>query len=459
MTGMIRSLIFIAFGLVLAGCGTNGTVTERDEFADAVEVLAAEDRVVPDPEFASQLISLPPPLENPAWPQTGGDADHTLVHLAVGEDLERIWRKRVISKKAKGAPITAPPIVGPDRLYMIDAVAAVHAVDAETGEELWETVLTPDVSDPKVRFYNVFARIDPKDIGFGGGAALDGGRLFVTSGFGFMAALDAASGELLWQVETPGPMRNPPTTAEGLVIAVSFSNQVLALDQETGEERWTFESFEESARFLASAAPAVLDESVIVPFSSGEVTSLNVLTGRVQWQAVIARTSRLNALSTLGDIAGSPVADRGAVFTASQSGQMAGIDLRTGAVAWEQPVGGNHTPWVSGETIFVLSNRGSLTALNRVDGRVRWTTALPSWKNPKKRKDRINWAGPVLAGGYLYLTGTNKEMIAVSPQDGDVVKRYKLKAPATQPPVVSEQTLYVMTEDGFVEAFRGTPIN
>lgn len=197
-------------------------------------------------------------------------------------------------------------------------------------------------------------------------------------------------------------------------------------------------------------------ESVIVPFSSGEVASLNLPNGRVNWQAVISRTSRLNALSVLGDIAGSPVADRGAVFSVSQSGQMVGIDLRTGAVAWEQPVGGNSTPWVAGETIFVLSNRGSLAALNRTDGRVRWVVDLPMWRNERRQKGRTIWAGPVLASGLLYLSGTGGEMIAVSPQDGEIVNRIKLKDKATQPPIVAAGTLYVMTDDGTVTAYRAS---
>ena len=451
---LIRSALVLFLLTALAACGRYTGDDDADDFSDAVAILDPADQVLPDAELSSQPVDLPDPTFNPSWTQMGGNAGHAPGHLIGPTALESAWRVRGVSKKAKGALITAPPVVDTERLYTIDAVAVVQAFDVADGELVWKAELTPDVSDPNVRAINIFARVDPKNLGFGGGAAVAGDRLFVTSGFGFIAALNTSTGELLWKVDTEAPMRNPPTVANGVLIAVSISNQVLALDAATGEEIWTYESFEEAARVIAASAPAVQGESVVVPFSSGEVASLNLPNGRLNWQAVVSRTSRLNALSVLGDIAGSPVADRGAVFTVSQSGQMVGIDLRTGAVAWEQPVGGNSTPWVAGENIFVLSNSGALVALNRTDGRVRWVVDLPMWRNEKKEKGRTIWSGPVLASGRLYLTGTGGRMIAVSPQNGEVLEEYKLRDKATQPPIVAAGTLYVMTENGVIEAFR-----
>ncbi|MEM6914721.1 MAG: PQQ-binding-like beta-propeller repeat protein [Pseudomonadota bacterium] len=336
-------------------------------------------------------------------------------------------------------------------------MANVRAFDAVTGKRVWSSKLIPDIRERRRRRYNIFARSNPGYLGFGGGAAVEGNILFVTSGFGFIAALNIDDGEVLWKVEAPGPLRNPPSLGEGLVIAVTISNEVVALEQGTGTLVWSFESFEEPARFLASAAPAVGPDGVIIPFSSGEVSSLASNNGRIQWTAVISRTSRLNALSTLGDVAGSPVVDRGAVFAVTQSGQMTGIDARTGTVVWEQPVGGYHTPWLAGETLFVASNRNILTAVNRVDGRIRWTVQLDVYKNDNNRKERIVWAGPVLAGSHLYLTSTIGDMIAVDPATGEIVDDYRLKDGATLPPIVAGGMLYVLTEEGHIEAFDQLP--
>lgn len=447
--------ILLAAAFVLVACA--GTDKDLAELEGSEPVLSLEEQVIIDPELNAQQLILPPASINSAWAQTAGEADHSFQHVAAPADLKRDWRVKASSRKAKDAPITSAPVASNGRIFLIDSVAEVRAFDVETGKRIWSTKLTPDLREKRRRRYNIFARTNAGYLGFGGGAAIEGNMLFVTSGFGFVAALDADDGEVIWKAEAPGPLRNPPTVGDGLVIAVTISNEVVALEQGTGTEVWTYESFEEPARFLASAAPAISDGSVIVPFSSGEVTSLASNTGRIQWSAVISRTSRLNALSTLGDVAGSPVVDRGAVFSVTQSGQMTGIDARTGTVAWEQPVGGYHTPWLAGETLFVVSNRNLLTAVNRIDGRIRWTTQLDQYEKEKDRSNRIVWAGPVLAGGNLYLTSTTGQMIAVDPIFGDVVDRYRLKDGSTLPPIVTDERLFVLTEGGHIEAYIQLP--
>ncbi|MEO1041074.1 MAG: PQQ-binding-like beta-propeller repeat protein [Pseudomonadota bacterium] len=448
-------VIAVALALVLAACSN----TDKDlaELEGSEPVLLLEEQIIVDPSLEEEPFVLPPALANDQWAQTLGEANHALHHVEAPADLKRAWRIKASSRKAQDAPITSPPVVSDGKIFLIDSVANVRAFDAVSGKRMWSTKLTPDIRERRRRRYNIFARSNPGYLGFGGGAAVEGNIIFVTSGFGFVAALNIDDGEVLWKVEAPGPLRNPPSLGEGLVIAVTISNEVIALEQGTGNIVWTFESFEEPARFLASAAPAVSADGVIVPFSSGEVTSLASNNGRIQWTAVISRTSRLNALSTLGDVAGSPVVDRGAVFAVTQSGQMTGIDARTGTVVWEQPVGGYHTPWLAGETLFVASNRNILTAVNRIDGRVRWTVQLDVYKNDNNRKERIVWAGPVLAGSHLYLTSTIGDMIAVDPATGEIVDEYRLKDGATLPPVVAGGMLYVLTEQGHIEAFHQLP--
>jgi outer membrane protein assembly factor BamB len=458
---MRKAHLLFAATLLIGGCSIfrGDGKADEDPYVNAEAVLNTEDVILADPVLAGQAIIVPPPFNYGDWRQAGGEPDHALHHVSLPGELERLWRTKAISKKAKDAPVTSPPVVDDRYAYLIDAVGRIAAFDLQTGDEVWSRSLAPQMDSNKRSRFVFWDRTQLADLGFGGGAAVVDGSLYVTSGFGFVAALDAATGELQWQTEAPGPVRNPPTVAEGLVFAVTISNEVIALEAETGEEVWSYQSFEESARVLASAAPAVAGESVIVPFSSGEVISFDAATGRVQWQAVISRTSRLDALSTLGDISGSPVVDRGAVFAVSQSGQMAGIDFRTGAVAWEAPVGGFHTPWLAGETLFSISNRGELSAVNRADGKIRWNTPLPTYKNPKKRKNRIIWAGPVLAGGKLLVTSTEGEMLALSPQDGEVIERIRLSAGTTLPPVVADDVAYVLNEKGQIEAYGPSTAN
>jgi outer membrane protein assembly factor BamB len=461
---LLRTSVLGALALSLAACaslpfGLGGNddaveVAEGEEAEDRIAVLATGSALEPDIRFIGQSVIVPPAYSNAEWSQPGGEADHTMHNLSGPDDFALAWRTSIGPGGTSRSPLTAPPVVGGGRVFALDNEAHVTAFDEATGEILWEAGTTPDVSEEGRKFWQLTGKTQAKELGFGGGVALDGGRVFEATGFGTAAAFDAETGEVLWRVDLPAPVRNPPTAAGGKLFALTISNQLIALDQTTGETVWTYESFEEAARLLSSASPAVAGGTVVAPFSSGEVVALDAGTGRLLWSATVSRSSRMNAMADLNDIAGSPVLDRGAVFAVSHSGQISAIDLRTGREVWEVPVGGLNTPWVAGDTLFVVSNEGRLVALHREDGAVVWVRELDGYENMKKRKKPITWAGPIMVGGNLVLTSTAGGLLLVSPQDGSTVASVEAKAGGAIPPVVANGTVFTIDAEGRLSAYR-----
>ncbi|MGV6801867.1 MAG: outer membrane protein assembly factor BamB family protein [bacterium] len=453
--------------LVLGACSSNPLSPVMERFQDndkkehnvaaedqRVPVLALENELVPDPELANKPFNMPPAYINASWPQPGGEADHALHHLQAPLALRRQWSLKTGASSKKRSPVLAPPVIADNRLFVANAQAEILAVDAASGRKIWKARMTPDVSEHH-KFYQVWQRNKPEEIGFGGGVAYDGGRVFVTSGFGFIAALDAETGNLLWKSKTNAPVRNAPTAANGLVFAVTNTNEIVAFDQESGEEQWQYQSFEEQARFLSSTSPAVSEEVVVVPFSSGEVTALNIKNGRQLWSETIGRSSRINALSDLNDISGSPVIDRGIVYAVSHAGQMAAIEMRTGKVLWDQPISGLQTPWVVGDNVFVVSIENQLLSLDRETGKIIWVAQLPKYKNEKKKKKRILWTGPIMVGNNLMLTSSTGIIALISPETGEVSRSVRFdKDGSFIHPVVANEKVYILSRNGRLAAYN-----
>lgn len=463
-------LLIIAFLLSFTGAcssGPIGAVTgifgdgddddEEEENApeedDRISILALDEQLRADPRYSGVSIELPPSYVNASWPQPGGEADHTLHHIAATLDFEVEWRADVGKASAARARLTAPPIVVSDRVFVIDAETTVSSFNAETGELIWETALAPEI-DERFRIRDLLRGPKASQIGFGGGVAFDQGRIFVTSGFGFVAALDAITGEEQWRFETEAPVRTPPTAYRGRVYLSTNTNEFIALEQDTGEKAWTFQSFEESARFLSSSSPAAAGDLVVAPFSSGELVAFLADNGRAVWNETLTRQARLTALSSLNDIAGSPVIDRGLVFVVSHGGRLAAIDIRSGEPVWEAPIASLQMPWVAGDFIFLVSVEGELACISRNDGAIIWVTQLTRFKNEKKKKGRITWAGPVLAGDHLILVSSDKEIVKISPQSGEVVATDKIPEGSVIAPVVANEKVFVLTENGKLLAMR-----
>jgi outer membrane protein assembly factor BamB len=149
-----------------------------------------------------------------------------------------------------------------------------------------------------------------------------------------------------------------------------------------------------------------------------------------------------------------PVIDRGQVVALGQGGRMVGLELITGQRQWELNLAGISTPWVVGDWAFVVTDDARLIAVNRGSGKVRWITQLPGFRNVKKKAGPIFYRGPVLAGGRLILVSSEGALINVDPNNGGFQSQTSIRAPVTLSPVVANQTLYILDQNGRLHAFR-----
>src|SRR4051794_36961924 len=130
----IRTAVLIAAALAASGCG----VLKKGKAATPVlgqriAVLTSEGDVAIDPATAALPMTLPDPVVNDSWTQSGGSASKSLGHLALGTALGRAWTVQSGRGSSLTARLASAPIVANGRVYTIDTLGAVRAFDARTG--------------------------------------------------------------------------------------------------------------------------------------------------------------------------------------------------------------------------------------------------------------------------------------------------------------------------------------
>jgi outer membrane protein assembly factor BamB len=442
---LVLGAVAVAAVLPLAGCGGGGWFDwfgggqEAPLPGTRVSVLELAEALEPDPEIAGLDVVLPPETANADWRLPGRVPSHVGGHLALPGGLQRAWRTDVGLGSSSNRRLINPPIVVDGVVYVGDAAGHVTAVSAGSGEELWQ-----------VRAASPFEDSPP----LGGGVAFGEGLLFVSTGYGELMALDPANGGLVWREEANAPLRAPPTVADGRVFVVTVDNQLEAYAAATGEPLWNHTGILEPAALLGGAAPAVGLGVVIAPYSSGEIFALRIESGRPVWSDSLTAIRRVGALATLADIRGMPVVDDDRVFAVSHAGRAAAIDVTSGVRAWEQQFGSINMPWVAGGFVYVLTLQADVVALTRDEGRIRWVATLPRWEDPEDTSGPIVWAGPVLAGNRLILVNSEGEGVVLSPYTGEELSAFDLEGPSQIMPVVAGGTLYVLTDNGILTAYR-----
>lgn len=407
---------------------------------ERVAVMAAERGLSPDASARSRAFALPAPSLNTEWATAGGNPGHAPGHLSLPSPIGEVWRTSIGSGTGYRQRLTAAPRVVGDTIFAVDAFGWVTALDVARGNRRWQTDTRP--------------RRD-RDGAIGGAIAFANDTLYVATGLAEIMALDPATGEIRWRAALPAPARGGLSVAGNRLLVPTIENQLIGLNIEDGARVWTFRATPVQALPLGLPSPAVEGDVAVGGFPSGEIVCFRVADGRVLWSESLGTTRGGVSIADIGAITALPVIDRGRVFAIGMAGAATSLDLRTGRRVWEREVGGTQTPWVAGDWVFAITRGGQLMAMTREEGRARWITQLPVFANEARSRDPIAWGPPVLAGGRLLITGSHAQLFEVNAENGEIITRLRIPAGTSLQPVVVNNSVYLLTDNGSVVALRG----
>lgn len=394
--------------------------------------VLANDPALQVPAGGGKAVSIGPAVPRDDWLNPGGPNNNAPGNIAIQGAVNQVWRAAGGREEDR---IGAPPIIVGGKLIVYNN-RDVIAYSTANGGVVWQVNASGDASEDTVT---------------GGGVASDGQRVYVATGTRHLMALDVQSGQQIWTSTLSEPARSAPAVAGNKIYLVTAGSVVYALSAANGQEIWRYSGIPETGGLLSSSSSAIVGNLVIVPFASGEVVGLDTESGQLKWSSWLSRALRTAAVSTLADIAGRPVDDRGLIIAGSVSGRILAVKESNGERVWEKNIGTAHTPAVSGDGVFIVSLQGTAFGLDRATGEVRWMTPLP-----KKPRERIVYAGPLLAGGTLWIGSNKGKLIGIDARTGQITSERELGSDADiiQTPIAVGGRLFVLTGRGGVVAFE-----
>lgn len=440
---LCRNIVLAAAGLGLFSACSEPKIILPGEREELRSVLQEGDAPVASQKTVSESrpISLPAQKSNASWPQSAGSAAYRTDNAALGSNPQRIWSAPIGEGDSRKFRITADPVVADGRIFTLDSVSTVTATSAG-GATIWQRDVRP-------------ARDTSKDA-TGGGLAVEGGRVYVSLGFGEVVALDAATGAVIWSQQLDATGSGSPTVYGDLLYLVAGDDTGWALKKDDGRIAWQVRGTSSVSNVLGAPAPAVTDALALFAFGSGDVVSVFRRGGLRRWDASVTGARPGRSFSKISDVTGAAVIKGNSVYVGNNAGRIVSLNLETGERNWTATDGAISPVWPVGNSVFTISDTNELVRLDASDGNRVWAVRLPNYVKEKPRKRTAVFAhyGPILAGGRLIVASNDGLLRSFDPTNGALVGSVAIPSGATTAPVVAGGVLYVVGSNGQLHAFR-----
>ena len=386
-------------------------------------------------------IELPPMKSNNQWALISSAISKDNPNLMLGENPSEIWSVSIGKGDSRKKRLVTDPIFYQQMIFTLDANSTASAFDTK-GKLLWRKDLTP----PGEKSGEIF----------GGGFAAGQDQLFVTLGYGFLLSLDPSTGEQNWSQRLSSAGNNTPIFKDGLVYLISGDSKAWAIDAENGRIRWKVDGIGNETNLISSNSPAVSGKYALFGFGNGEIYATFKKGGYVLWSSSLSGRGDSRVISAIDDIVASPAIVGRNVYAADGSGKVVSLKIENGERNWTAPFGSSGNFWIAGKSLFFISDANKLVRLEMKTGKTVWLTELPSFaqKRPLISKKNNQHHGPIIAGDRLVIVSSDGYIRFYDPKTGQQRNKLKIKAGATANPIVVNETLYLITQDGKLRAFR-----
>lgn len=253
------------------------------------------------------------------------------------------------------------------------------------------------------------------------------------------------NGREVWRKRVPSSVVTPPVVAGERVFVMSVDRVVHAFDAVDGRRLWVLQRPGDPLTLSQAGVLTFVGNTLLVG-QGPRLAGVDPLKGTVLWDVPLATPRGSNEVERLADLVGpaARVGDR--VCARAFQSAVGCADAARGAQLWTRNVGGANAVASDAERVYGADASDRISAWRATNGDVLWSTE----KLLNRGLSGAVAVGPVVvfgdAEGYVhFLSGATGEQQLRLPTDGK---------PILGTPVVSGNTLLVVTQDGGLFAFR-----
>lgn len=347
-----------------------------------------------------------------------------LAPVATPVPVHTLWYKHINASTKIDLTKYASAVDG-SQLFTSDGQGLIGSFQLNTGEGSWRIHLKHPAS---------------------AGVAVGGGAVYVPTINGELYALNEQNGAILWHVTLPDQSNTPPTYANGQIYVKTIDGKLVALNASNGQTSWTYDEGSTQLQLLGSSSAVVAGKTVIAGFSDGKVDAINATNGQLIWQATVATPQGFSDVSQMVGVFADPVISGNTVYVASYHGTISALDMSSGHIIWQHPLSNYAGIAVDNDSVFAANTAGTIFAYSKDDGSMLWKQSALHGRQ---------LSGPAINGSNIVFGDNEGNVHWLSEQDGHFAARTFIgKSPISVTPLVAAGNVIVSSQNGNVYVLR-----
>jgi len=309
------------------------------------------------------------------------------------------------------------------KIYIADAAGTIATVDPDSGKTLWKRETGLEI---------------------GGGPGVGSGHIAVGTHQGELVLFDAESGEEKWRRMVTSEVVSVPAIGDGHVVVRTVDGRIFAFDLESGEQKWFYDQIMPSLTLRGESSPIIHAGGAIAGFSNGKLGVFILENGQMAWEKRIATAVGRSEIQRLTDIDVKPVVVGATVYVGSFNGNIASIDLRSGDVNWQRELSTYQELNVDELILLVTHENSYVSAFNRTNG-------VPLWTQKQLTYRQLTM--PVGLGDSIVVGDFEGYLHFMARKDGRLQAQIHLDSSGfSQPPLKLDDKVIFYSNDGTLYA-------
>src|SRR5690606_6397045 len=169
-------------------------------------------------------------------------------------------------------------------------------------------------------------------------------------------------GKEKWRAKASSAVNIPPAVGAGVVVVRGSDYRVQAFDAATGELRWNVQRPGPALALKTNMQMLILDGILITGMPNGRLMAINAQTGAVPWEGTISVSRGATDLERISDVVGTPQVQGPLLCGVTYQGRMVCFDVAQGGrPIWEQNFSSSTGMAIDNETLMRPINATSST--------------------------------------------------------------------------------------------------